>query len=133
MCFVLRIISAWSTVCREKKNRLISALWLVVGRLVNKQINTTRWSRLYFISSFRSVQLSIYFWATGVNRQYKKDRIAAPNEETASENIILNINWKCKIPKKVIIQYGHTHQTRLLVITEINIASRREQNAVHVT
>ena len=68
LCFVLRLISAWSTVRWEKRNRLISSLWLVVGRLVNTQINTTRWSRLYFISSFRSVQLSINFWAKGINR-----------------------------------------------------------------
>lgn len=60
--------------CVERKTkvkRLISTLWLVVGRLVNKQINTTRLPRLYFILSCRSAQLSIYFWATGVNWQYK--------------------------------------------------------------
>jgi hypothetical protein len=50
LCFILRIISAWSTVCWEKKNRLISPLWLVVGRpcqQANKHVEVV--SSLFYI------------------------------------------------------------------------------------
>jgi hypothetical protein len=48
---------------KKKTNRSISCIWLVVVRLVTKQISTTRWPRLHLESISRSIQLLTYFCA----------------------------------------------------------------------
>jgi hypothetical protein len=48
---------------KKETNRSISCIRLVVGRLVTKQISTTRWPRLHLESISRSIQLLTYFCA----------------------------------------------------------------------
>jgi hypothetical protein len=106
---------------RKKTNRSVSCIWLAVGRLVTKQISTTRWPRLHLESTSRSIQLLTYFCALIISLKQKINFTRLWSElhmkrgKSKKETVnVINHQWN-------IYVCLHVNQFNCYVIPEINV------------